>query len=198
MFVIVALESAVVYTVPLYVQIVQGRSSLQAAVAMMPFSLSIFAAAVLVVRLFDRFTPRRIARVAFVLLAAGLAWLAVVVRNDWSTLPVILGLLASGTAIGALATLLFDLLLSFTPRGLAGDAGALRGTANNLAAAVGTALIGALVVGLLGARITRDVAARLHLRRAPGAAEPRRDRFRQQRAVARGPGGHGRHRRAGP
>jgi MFS family permease len=159
MFVIVALESAVVYTVPLYVQIVQGRSSLETAVAMMPFSLSIFAAAVLVVRLFDRFTPRRIARVAFVLLAAGLAWLAIVVRNDWSTLPVILGLVASGTAIGALATLLFDLLLSFTPRGLAGDAGALRGTANNLAAAVGTALIGALVVGLLGARITRDAAA---------------------------------------
>src|SRR6185437_1030543 len=40
----------------------------------------------------------------------------------------------------------------------AGDVGSLRGTANNLAAAVGTAVAGALLVGLLSAAIMSRVA----------------------------------------
>jgi MFS family permease len=159
MLTIVALESAAVFLVPLYVQIVQGRSSLATAFAMMPFSLSILAAAVLVVRLFDRHGPRRIARAAFALVAAGLAWLALVVRNDWSTAPVVLGLVVTGLGLGALATLLFDVLVSGSPPELAGDAGSLRGTANNLGAAVGTALVAALVVSVLEARIHRALEA---------------------------------------
>lgn len=158
MFVIVALESAVVFVVPLYVQIVQGRSSLHSALAMMPFNLAMFAGAVLVVRLLARLSPRRIARSAFVAVTIGLLWLAFVVRNDWSSFPVVLGLIAAGSGLGALMTLLFDALVEATPPGLSGDAGALRGTANNLAAGVATAAISALVVGLLSARITREVA----------------------------------------
>jgi hypothetical protein len=40
---------------------------------------------------------------------------------------------------------------------LAGDVGSLRGTTNNLAAGVGTALAGALVVGVLGTSVHRDL-----------------------------------------
>ena len=156
---IVTLESAAAFLVPLYVQIVQGRSSLATAFAMMPFSLSMLASAVLVVRLFERHPPRRIARAAFVVMAAGLAFLAAVVRNDWSTPPVVLGLVVTGLGVGSLATLLFDVLVSGSPPQLAGDAGSLRGTANNLGAAVGTALVAALVVTVLEARIHRALEA---------------------------------------
>lgn len=44
-------------------------------------------------------------------------------------------------------------LVSASPKALAGDVGALRGTANNLSTALGTAIVGALAVGVLGALI---------------------------------------------
>jgi predicted MFS family arabinose efflux permease len=155
MFTVVALEGALNFMVPLYIQIVQGRSPLDTAIAMMPFNLTVFFAAMLIVRLYGTLTPRQIARFAFVLVTIALIWLAFVVRNNWETFPVILGLFAFGVGQGALVTLLFNVLVTASPKELAGDVGSLRGTTNNLAAAVGTAVAGALVVGLLSAGIMR-------------------------------------------
>ncbi len=42
MFAVVALEAALNFSVPLYIQIVQGRSPLATAVAMLPFNLTVF------------------------------------------------------------------------------------------------------------------------------------------------------------
>lgn len=158
MFAVVAMEAALNFSVPLYIQIVQGRSPLVTAVAMMPFNLTVFFAAMLIVRVFDHFTPRQIARAGFILCAAALVWLSWVVRNDWSTLPVLLGLVAFGIGQGALVTLVFNVLVTASPKELAGDVGSLRGTTNNLAAAVGTAVAGALLVGLLSANVLRAIA----------------------------------------
>jgi predicted MFS family arabinose efflux permease len=155
MFTVVALEGALNFMVPLYIQIVQGRSPLDTAIAMMPFNLTVFFAAMLIVRLYGTLTPRQIARFAFILMTIALIWLAFVVRNNWETFPVILGLFAFGVGQGALVTLLFNVLVTASPKELAGDVGSLRGTTNNLAAAVGTAVAGALVVGLLSAGIMR-------------------------------------------
>lgn len=60
MFVVVSLEAALNFTVPLYIQIVQGRTPYATSVAMMPFDLTVFVTALLVVRLYRRFTPRQI------------------------------------------------------------------------------------------------------------------------------------------
>ncbi len=99
---------------------------------MMPYNLTIFVAAILVVRL-QALAPRQIARCALVLVAVGMAWLAIVIRNDWSSLPVILGLMAVGLGQGALVTVLFTVLVTASPRELAGDVGSLRGTTASLA-----------------------------------------------------------------
>jgi nitrate/nitrite transporter NarK len=120
---------------------------------MMPFNLTVFFAAMLIVRFFDRLTPRQIGRLGFVLCAIALLWLAFAVRNDWETFPVILGLFVFGVGQGSLVTLVFNVLVTASPKELAGDVGSLRGTTNNLASAVGTAVAGALVVGLLSAGI---------------------------------------------
>ena len=156
-FTIGALGSAITFLIPLYVQIVQGRSGLQTAIAVIPFSLSSFIAAVLVVRLYDRLSPRRIARHAFMLVAAGVALLAFVIRNDWATFMVVFSMTLAGLGEGALVTILFNVLVTSSPKELAGDVGSLRGTTNNLAAAVGTALAGALVIGVLGAKIHTEL-----------------------------------------
>jgi len=142
---------------------VQGQSPLQTAIAMMPFNLTVFFTAILVVRLYDRFSPRQIGRVGFALCTVALLWLAFVVRNDWSAVPVLVGLVAFGIGQGALVTLVFNVLVTAAPKELAGDVGSLRGTTQNLAAAVGTATAGALMVGLLSAGIMAQIAATPYL-----------------------------------
>jgi MFS family permease len=159
MFIIVSMEAATNFSVPLYIQIVQGRDAFQTAIAMMPFNLSVFFTAILIVKLYGRLTPRQIASYAFMVVAGGAFWLAFVVSNNWSTFPVLLGLVAFGIGQGALVTVLFNVLVTSSPKELAGDVGALRGTAGNLAASVGTALMGALVVGVLSAGVMRGVTA---------------------------------------
>jgi MFS family permease len=125
---------------------------------MMPFNLTVFFAAMLVVRLYRRFTPRVIGMAGFALCTIALLWLAFVVRNDWSAPVVMTGLILFGLGQGALVTLVFNVLVTAAPMELASDVGSLRGTTQNLAAGVGTAVAGALLVGLLSAGVLRAVA----------------------------------------
>jgi hypothetical protein len=134
---------------------VQGRSSLQTAVAMIPYQLAVLAAAIFVVTLYGRLSPRQIARSAFAVVTVGTLMLAMIVRYEWSDVSVVLGLMLVGLGQGALATLLFNVLVTSAPTEFAGDVGALRGPVSNLAAAVGTAVTGALVVSILSANIER-------------------------------------------
>jgi len=153
MFAVVALEGALNFSVPLYIQIIQGRSPIETAIAMMPFNLTVFFTAMLIIKLYQKLTPRQIGRSGFVLCTVALLWLAWVVRNDWGAPVVMIGLILFGIGQGSLVTLLFNVLVTASPKELAGDVGSLRGTTNNLAAAVGTAVAGALLVGLLSAFI---------------------------------------------
>ena len=194
LFVVVALEAALNFSVPLYIQIVQGRTPLATAIAMMPFNLTVFFTAMLIVNVYDRLTPRQIGRYGFALCTLALVWLAFVVRNDWSEIPVLFGLVLFGIGQGSLVTLLFNVLVTASPKDLAGDVGSLRGTTQNLAAAVGTAVAGALLVGLLSTIILSNIAANPDA--AEGNPEPGRSRqhhFRQQRPAAECDGKHDRH-----
>jgi hypothetical protein len=85
--------------------------------------------------------------------------LSFVVTNNWSSGPILIGLVVFGVGQGALVTILFNVLVTASPKELAGDVGSLRGTANNLAASVGTAIMGAVVVGVLSAGIMTSVTA---------------------------------------
>ncbi|MCF3939319.1 MFS transporter [Gordonia tangerina] len=157
MFIVVAMEAALNFTVPLYVQIVQGRTPFDTALAMMPFNLTVFITATLVVRVYKRYTPRVIGVFSFVLTTAALIWLAYVVSNNWETLPTIFGLIVFGVGQGALVTLVFNVLVTSAPKKLAGDVGSVRGTTQNLASAVGTAVMGALLVTLLSIGVGQAV-----------------------------------------
>jgi predicted MFS family arabinose efflux permease len=157
MAMIVVLGNAMTFLSPLYIQMVQGRSSFDTAVAMIPYQLAVFAAAMLVVRYYQTYNPRQIARAAFTLVGIGMAVLSVVMFNEWANLFVVLGLIMVGIGQGALVTLLFNVLVTSSPTERAGDVGALRGTVNNLSAGVGTAIAGALVVGILSVNIQRAV-----------------------------------------
>ncbi len=158
MFIVVAMEAALNFTVPLYIQIVQGRSAFDTSMAMLPFNLTVFFTATLIVRLYKRFSPRAIGASGFVLTTVALVWLAYVVSNNWETFPTIVGLIVFGIGQGALVTLVFNVLVTSAPKELAGDVGSIRGTTQNLASAVGTAVIGAILVSLLSIGVGNAVA----------------------------------------
>lgn len=153
------LGPAVSFLIPLYIQIVQGRTPLYSAVVIVPYALAIAAAAILTVRLYDRHPPRRLGVISFAMVAAGLTLVAFTVSNGWGTPTVVLGLLVVGIGEGTLLTLLFNVLVSASPKELAGDVGALRGVANNVSSALGSAFVGVVAVGLLSVMITTAFAA---------------------------------------
>lgn len=158
MFIVVALEAALNFTIPLYIQIVQGRTPFDTSLAMLPFNLTVFFTAMLVVRLYHRFSPRTIGMFSFGLTTVALLWLSFVVTNNWETLPTILGLFVFGVGQGALVTLVFNVLVTASPKELAGDVGSVRGTTQNLASAVGTAVAGALLVAILSGNVIAALA----------------------------------------
>jgi MFS family permease len=157
LLIIGGLGPAVNFLIPLYVQIVQGRTTLQTAVAIVPYALAIFVAATFIVRLYDRFPPRLIGRVSFITVAVGLFMLGRTIQNDWGTPLVILSLVIVGLGEGALLTLAFNILVSASPKELAGHVGALRGTVNNLATGLGTALASVVAVAALSLLIAGSV-----------------------------------------
>ncbi|MEJ6488630.1 MFS transporter [Leucobacter sp. USCH14] len=157
MFIIVLMEAAVNFTLPTYIQVVQGRTPFDTSLAMMPFNLTVFVTATLIVRFYSRFTPRAIALFSFALTTIALVWLAFVVTNNWETIPTIAGLIVFGIGQGALVTLVFNVLVTAVPKELAGDVGSVRGTTQNLASAVGTAIMGAVLVTLLTTGVANAV-----------------------------------------
>ena len=157
LLIIGALGPAVNFLIPLYIQIVQGRTTLQTSIAVIPYTLAIFTAAVLIVRLYGRLAPRMIGTIAFITVSIGLTVLAFTISNDWGTPIVIIGLVILGLGEGALVTLLFNVLVTASPKELAGDVGALRGTTNNLSTALGTAFASVVAVGLLSLFVLSSV-----------------------------------------
>src|SRR5262249_36466539 len=157
LLIIGALGPAVNFLIPLYIQIVQDRSTFDTAIAVIPYTLAIATSALFVVRTYDHLTPRQISVAAFVLFACALILLAFTVRNDWGTPVVIVGLVMAGLGEGALLTLMFNVLVAASPRELAGDVGALRGVANNLSTALGTAFASVVAVSLLSVIVTSSL-----------------------------------------
>lgn len=157
LFIIAALGPAINFLIPLHIQIVQGYGGLETAVAVIPYSLAIFAGTAFVVRLFDRWHPRMIGRTGFIVVAIGLVMLAFTIWNDWGTPFVILSLIVVGLGEGSLLTLVFNVLVSASPKKLAGDVGALRGTTNNLATGLGTAFAAVLSVTLLSMIVMKSL-----------------------------------------
>jgi len=158
LLIISGLGPAVNFLIPLYVQIVQGRTSFQTSVALVPYTVAIFVSAALSVRLYKRLSPRWISLVAFVVVALALALLAFTIDNEWGMPVVILGLILLGIGEGTLITLVFNVLVAASPKKLAGDVGALRGVANNLSTAIGTAVASVAAMTLLSLFITNGLA----------------------------------------
>lgn len=147
------------FLIPLYMQIIQGRSSLQTSFSIIPYTLSIFIASTVVARLYKTYSPPRlIARAGFVVVAAGLILLAFTIRGDWHQIFVVIGLITLGLGQGAIVALVFNTLLTAAPKELAGDVGAWRGgLVHNMSGSVGIAVASVFAVGILGSLVSSQL-----------------------------------------
>jgi len=160
------------FLIPLYMQVVQGLSSIQTSFSIIPYTISIFIANTMVVRLYDRFSPSHIARVGFVGVTAALSLIAFTIRNSWGQAPIVVGLILLGLSQGAIVALVFNTLLTKAPKEISGHVGAWRGLVHNISGSVGISVMTVFSVTLLGSlilgsavgnpAITQDVLDRLN------------------------------------
>lgn len=146
------------FLIPLYIQVVQGRTSIETSFAIIPYTLSIFLASTFVAYLYGRFSPRVLATSGFVVVTTALTLMAFTVRGEWGQAFVVIGLILLGLGQGSIVALVFNTLLSAAPKELAGDVGAWRGLVHNLAGSVGIAVASAFAVGLLASTVATSAA----------------------------------------
>ena len=147
------------FSIPLYLQIVQGFDAFETGLRMLPVSVTLFVFALLGSRLSGRFAPRTIVRVGVVLLVAASLMLLATIEPEIVTTPFAIAMGTFGVAMGLIVSQLGNIVQSAVGEGDRGEAGGLQYTSQQLGASLGTALIGAIVISGLAASFQADVQA---------------------------------------
>ena len=138
------------FVLPVYLQVVLGFDAFETGKRLLPMSVAMLAAALTGPKLVTHLPPRAIVRIG--LLAMSLAAFVMVGTIDVSLNEAgfKLSLALFGVGAGLLMSQLGNVIMSSAPQEKTNEAGGLQGTAQNLGASLGTALIGSvLLTGLL-------------------------------------------------
>jgi EmrB/QacA subfamily drug resistance transporter len=168
------------FTVPLFLQIVQGLDALETGVRMLPASVGLFVTALAGSALSKRFAARTLVRAGLlVVLAATLMLLATIEPElDNSSFLVAMGVL--GVGMGLIVSQLGNVVQSAVGDADRSEAGGLQNTAQQLGSSLGTALLGAIVIsGLIFAfssniaddpRVSTDVEDQVQVQLSAGGS----------------------------
>lgn len=152
------IQAGMFFVVPLFLSVALGLSAFATGLRLLPLSLAVLIGATGVPRAFPTASPRRVVQVGLVLVGAGLVvligGLEVGAGPEVVTVPFIL----AGLGIGALSSQLGAVTVSAMPDELSGEVGGLQNTVTNLGAALGTALAGAVLIGILTATFLSGIA----------------------------------------
>ncbi len=134
------------FVVPVYLQVVIGLDAFETGKRLLPLSLAMLVAALTGPKVAGRRSPRTVAQAGLVLISAGavvmLATLDVKLNDTGFKIAMVL----VGAGGGLLASQLGNVIMSSTDPAKASETGGLQGTALNLGASLGTALIGAILI----------------------------------------------------
>jgi hypothetical protein len=115
----------------------------------LPLSITLLAAAAGIPRLAPNASPRRVVRLGFLALLAGLVLLIALLQEGAGPNITTWPLLLAGLGIGALASQLGSVTVSSVPDEQSGEVGGVQNTMTNLGASIGTALAGAVLLSVL-------------------------------------------------
>jgi MFS family permease len=139
------------FVIPVYLQVVLLKDALETGVAILPMSLTMIVAALGGSRLSDRFSPRRLVQVGLGVLFVGLISLMATISPSLSSVEFGIAIGIFGFGIGLIVSQLGNVIMSSVDETRASEAGGLQGTAQNIGASLGTALIGAVLLTSLTA-----------------------------------------------
>jgi MFS family permease len=147
------------FTVPLFLQIVQGLDALETGVRMLPASAGLFVSALAGSALAKRYPARTLVRVGLgVVFVATLLLLDTVEPElDNGSFLVAMGVL--GVGMGLIVSQLGNVVQSAVEDRDRSEAGGLQNTAQQLGSSLGTALLGAIVITGLISAFTANVAS---------------------------------------
>lgn len=135
------------FVIPLYLQVVLGLDAFATGLRLLPVSLTMLVtsmAAPLVNRLA---APRVVVRIGFLILCGAALWMTAAVRPELDDLTFALSTALLGIGMGLLAGQLGNVAQSSVGEAERSEVGGLQYTAQNLGSSLGTALIGALLLG---------------------------------------------------
>jgi MFS family permease len=138
------------FVLPVYLQVVLGFDAFETGKRLFPMSISMLAAALTGPRLAVRFGPRGVVQVGLGAMAVAALVLVGTIDVTLNGPAFAVSLVFFGIGAGLLMSQLGNVIMSSAPPEETNEAGGLQGTAQNLGASLGTALIGSvLLLGLL-------------------------------------------------
>jgi EmrB/QacA subfamily drug resistance transporter len=149
----------VFFTVPLFLQIVQGLDALETGVRMLPASVGLFASALLGSALAKRFPARLLVRVGLAITFVSTLLLLDTVDATLDNAAFLVAMGVLGIGMGLIVSQLGNVVQSAVGDEDRSEAGGLQNTAAQLGSSLGTALLGAIVISGLIFAFTDNVAS---------------------------------------
>jgi EmrB/QacA subfamily drug resistance transporter len=137
------------FVLPVYLQVVLGLDAFESGKRLFPMSVSMFIAALAGPRLAAGFAPKRVAQVGLLALTAASVFLLATIDVELRGTAFALSLTLFGIGAGLLLSQLGNVIMSSVEPAKINEAGGLQGTAQNLGASLGTALIGAVLIAAM-------------------------------------------------
>jgi len=138
--------AGVLFILPVFLLQVTGESAFMTGVALLPMSITIFVFALIGGRFSSLIRPKFVTLLGFLISAAGAYLLSNVFSQSTQIVDIIPGTVIFGFGVGLLLSQLTNLTMSAVRKDQEIDASGFLNTAKNLGYAVGTALIGVLLL----------------------------------------------------
>jgi len=146
------------FTIPLFLQIVQGLDALETGIRMLPTSVGLFVSALAGSALASRFAPRLIVRVGLGLVFVASLLLMGTIEPELDNTPFLIAMGVLGVGMGLVVSQLGNVVQSAIGDEQRSEAGGLQNTAQQLGSSLGTALLGAIVITGLATAFTANIA----------------------------------------
>ena len=137
------------FVLPVYLQVVLGLDAFETGKRLFPMSVAMFVAALAGPRLAAGLAPKRVAQAGLIALAVASLVLVGTIDVELRETSFALALALFGVGAGLLLSQLGNVIMSSVDPAKTNEAGGLQGTAQNLGASLGTALIGSILIAAL-------------------------------------------------
>lgn len=144
---------------PLYYQNVLGLTAFQTGLVFLWTSITISIVGPLSGVLASKFGPKWIVVIGMLCSFTGIYWMSLLISTTMSVWSVGPALILIGTGIGMGSAQVTNIILSHVPQQFSGEASAVNATVRQVAASIGTALIGTVLAASLSTNIVSNIQA---------------------------------------